>query len=206
MFKSENVKSHKRRTKKGDVIVKEHKRRHTLRNIMVGAGVLGTGIVGAKLLLNTSRIIDISKNGVKTAINNNGIISLGKVGNNTFTFASNKKKSLANDMNLYIQGFTVNSSFARKKRKQTPKESIQLIATIQQTFKKHLDIMDDNSVIKIEPARDNLESKRRKLFSRVGFRELPNTKDKGMYALKKNGKFTRIEDKDLNYYQSLINQ
>jgi hypothetical protein len=204
MFKSENVKPHKRKTKKGTVIVKEHKRKHTLRNILVGAGVLGTGIVGAKLLSNLVKVVDISKTGIKTAINNNGIISLGKVGNNTFTFASNKKKSLANNMSLYIQGFTVNSSFGRKRGKQTPREGIKLIASIQQTFKKHLDLMDDNSVIKIEPAKDNLEAKRRRLFSRMGFRDLPNTKDRGMYALKKNGRFTRIEDEDLNYYQSLL--
>ena len=131
------------------------------------------------------------------------VLSMGSVDDTLVTFVA-ERKGKAGAFDKYGVAFQTDLSFAQKEGV-TKAQSLAVSKQVKTMFNRQLDELPENAVLFNKPFKDDgLGNKRASIYKRFKFRELGGLRGGEMYALKNQGKLTRIPEEQEGYIVELI--
>jgi hypothetical protein len=144
--------------------------------------------------------------------NNGNLISFGSVGSKVITFGSERDSFSAKNFPIYEMGFQVNGGFgaeAKTQSREDQKKNLKLLRIAQTAFEDHIKHLPENVILTCSAYQEDSEakgSKRQSLYEKKGFVSLGanGLRGKQLWALKNQGIFTSIPEKQKDHVASLI--
>lgn len=131
------------------------------------------------------------------------VLSMGSVDDTLVTFVA-ERKGKAGAFDKYGVAFQTDLSFSQKEGV-TKAQSLAVSKQVKSMFNRQLDELPENAVLFNKPFKDDgLGAKRASIYKRFKFRELNGLRGNEMYALKNQGKLTRIPEEQEAYIVELI--
>jgi len=131
------------------------------------------------------------------------VLSMGSVDDTLVTFVA-ERKGKAGAFDKYGVAFQTDLSFSQKEGV-TKAQSLAVSKQVKSMFNRQLDELPENAVLFNKPFKDDgLGNKRASIYKRFKFRELNGLRGNEMYALKNQGKLTRIPEEQEAYIVELI--
>jgi hypothetical protein len=131
------------------------------------------------------------------------VLSMGSVDDTLVTFVA-ERKGKAGAFDKYGVAFQTDLSFSQKEGV-TKAQSLAVSKQVKSMFNRQLDELPENAVLFNKPFKDDgLGAKRASIYKRFKFRELNGLRGNEMYALKNQGKLTRIPEEQEGYIVELI--
>ena len=131
--------------------------------------------------------------------------SLHKSKSNLVFFGTTRSNTRGDKSPLYSMGFLVNTGDKRQEGGMKDRAEGRKISSVaRKMFVKHLDLMEDGSIIRVDAqGGDDAGEKRNRIYKRMGFRTLPR-RGSTLWAIKENGVFTPISEDRINEINSRI--
>lgn len=177
--------------------------------------LVGRAKVGAAAMVlkaDSSTLIDVdNKNNFSTFKHAGGhILTIGSVDDSLLLFRSHADNPIdvggGNKAGKYIMDFTVDLKNSQKSDL-TPDQSSRLVRSTKAMFNKQVEQLPDNSLISVTAYKeDALGEKRNRIYKKWGFRELPGLNAENLWAVKRDGKFSKFGDEELDGVAWLLKQ
>ncbi len=146
------------------------------------------------------------KDNFSTWVNKDGThLSIGSIGDSLLTFGSQRKGTVGGFPQFGL-GFTIDTTYDSKGG-MPPSQASKVIRTTRSMFKDQMDQLPENAVLFAVPHQDDGKGgKRKSIYESVGFTSLNSQGVKGdrLWALKNQGKFTKIPSEQGEYIAKLI--
>lgn len=131
-------------------------------------------------------------------------LSVGSVDDTLITFVSERKGVVPGGFPKYGMAFQTDLSFSQKQGVPKP-ASMKISSSVKAMFNSQLDDLPENAILFNKPfADDGLGAKRMAIYRRAGFKPLKGLRGNEMWALKNNGKLTKIPPEQEDYIADLI--
>lgn len=131
------------------------------------------------------------------------LTSLSSVGDDILTFNTDRKKDIGG-FSTYEMNFQINNQYDAGS-KNASANSMKIYKANSSIFKNHLENLPENAFIKVKAyAADGKGSKRSSVYQKWGFRPVEGVRGNDLWALKNEGKFTKIPDSQMDRIRDLI--
>ena len=177
--------------------------------------LVGKAKVGAAAMVlraDSSTLIDVDvKNNFSTFKHVGGhYLTIGSVDDSLLLFRSHSDTPIdtggGQKAGRYIMDFTVDLKNSQKENL-TPEQSSRLVRSTKAMFNKQVEQIPDNSLISVTAYKDDgIGDKRTRVYNKWGFRALPNMNQENLWAVKREGKFSKFEDDELDGVAWLLKQ
>jgi len=129
------------------------------------------------------------------------LMSVGSVGSNLLTFASQNIQESAKGVPIYEMEFRVNDSYGQKGKK-TKEEAVRLIKLAKAGHQNHIENLPDNTLLRARAYdADGKGNSRQSIYEKKGFKQLKKD-GKFLWAIKKDGKFNGVTDANIEDMRS----
>ncbi len=170
---------------------------------LVGDAKLAAAHMALRAQGSQIRAVDI-KNNFSTWVTPNGThLSVGSIGDSLLTFGAERKGNVSK-FPQYGLGFTIDSKYDAAGGMPSA-QAKQLIRTTKAMYQSQLEMLPENAVLFAVPHKDDGKgAKRKSIYEGMGFQAITGLKTDRLWALKNQGKFTKIPEEQMGYMAGLI--
>lgn len=172
---------------------------------LVGDAKLAAAKMGLSAQGAVCKSVNIKDN-FSTWVNKDGThLSVGSIGDSLLTFGAQRKGEVGGHPQFGL-GFTIDTTYDAKGG-MPPSQASKVIRTTRSMFKDQMAQLPDNAVLFAVPHQDDGKGgKRKSIYESMGFASLNKSGVKGdrLWALKNQGKFTRIPPEQHDHIAKMI--
>jgi hypothetical protein len=130
-------------------------------------------------------------------------VSLSSIGDDVLTFNTTRGKNIGKFAN-YEMNFQINNKFDAASQNASA-NAIGIYKANTSIFKTHTEQLPENAFISVRAyGGDGKGAKRASVYKKWGFKAIPNMRGNNLWALKNQGKFTKIPDDQMDMVREMI--